>query len=305
MALFLPHLVWQAAHGWPTLEFMANARRYKIQESSPLGFVAAQAMQVTPVAAALAAAGAAWLLRARPARPFRALGWAALAVLALLAVSRAKPYYFAPAYTILFAGAGVAVEAWSERRLRRTVRAAAVVAVAAIAVVAPLAKPLLPVDDYVRYAAALGIAPGTDENQALGRLPQFFADMHGWRELAEAVARVHRELPPADRARACIVAGNYGEAGAIDFFGPALGLPRAISGHNSYWLWGPGDCSGEVLLILGDDLDDHVDDFASVELGGVSDCTDCMPYEDGLRIWVARGLKVPVAQAWQGTRSYI
>ena len=305
LALFLPHLLWQAAHGWPTLEFMANARRYKIRESSPLGFVAEQAIQVTPIGAALALAGTAWLLVARAARRFRALGWTALAVLALLAVTTAKPYYFAPAYTILFAAAGVAVEAATAGRWRRTLRGAAVAAVAAIALAAPLAKPLVTEDAYVGWARALGVGPGTDENQEVGRLSQFFADMHGWRELAEAVARVYHALPAEDRRRACIAAGNYGEAGAVDFFGPALGLPRAISGHNSYWLWGPGDCTGEVVLILGEDREDHVEEFASVELGGVSDCTDCMPYEDGLRIWVARGLKFPVADAWQGIRRYI
>lgn len=304
-ALFLPHLLWQAAHDWPTLEFMANARRYKIRETTPLGFVAAQIGQVGPVAAALAAAGAGWLLVARAARACRPLGVAALAVLALLAVSTAKPYYFAPAFTLLFPAGAAAVERWTVGRLRRTLRVAVTLAVASILVAAPLAKPLLSADAYVRYAARLGVAPGTDENQELGRLPQFFADMHGWRELAEAVARVHAALPPADRARACVATGNYGEAGAIDFFGPALGLPRAISRHNSYWLWGPGGCTGEVVIVVGGELEDLAGEFASVERGGVSRCTDCMPYEDGLSLWVARGLAVPVDRAWRAERNYI
>lgn len=303
--LFLPHLVWQALHGFPTLEFVENARRAKIAALAPHQFVAAQALQVGPVLALLALAGAAWLLGAARARPFRALGWAALAVLAILALSTAKPYYFAPVWTLLLPAGAAAIEAWSSGRRQRTWRAAAILAVASTALLAPLAKPLLPVERYLRYAAAFGIEPGSDENQEVGRLPQYFADMHGWRELAETVARVAATLPPAERARACVVGQNYGEAGAIDFYRAELDLPPAISGHNSYWLWGPRECSPEILLIVGGRREDHVGDFSSVELGGVHDCRDCMPYEDDLPIWIARGLKVPISQAWAGVRHYI
>ncbi len=308
--LFLPHVLWQATHGWPTREFVANAQAGKINALGPLEFVLAQPMMVGPVAFLFAFAGLGWLLAARAARPFRPLGWAIVVVLAVFALSVSKPYYFAVAFTVLFPAAGTALEAWTAgprfaRPARaRLARAVAMIAAVSILFAAPLAKPLLPVDDFVRYAAALGIEPGSDENHRLGRLPQFFADMHGWRELARATARVHSALPPEDREKACVYGNNYGQAGAIDFFGPELGLPPAVSGHNSYWLWGPGSCTGEVLLILGGPLEDHVGDFASVEPGGHFDCQDCMPYEDDLTIWVARGLKAPLAQAWPGVKHY-
>jgi len=304
-ALFAPYLVWQAAHGWPTVEFVANARRVKIAALAPHEYVLAQFVQAGPVGFALAIAGCVWLLAARRARPFRALGWAPLATLAVLAAGGSKPYYFAAAFTLLFPAAGVALEQWTAGARRRGVlRAAAVTAVAAQLALAPLAKPLLPVESYLRYAAALGFTPGSDERHQMGRLPQYFADMHGWRELAEAVAQVHRALPPAERERACVYAGNYGEAGAIDFFAPELGLPPAISGHNSYWLWGPGECTGAVLLLLGEPREEHADDFASVELGGVHRCADCMPYEAELPIWIGRGLRAPLGAAWSAVRHY-
>ncbi len=78
----------------------------------------------------------------------------------------------------------------------------------------------------------------------LGRLPQDFADMLGWEEQVEAVARVYRELPAGDRERAVIIGGNYGEAGAIDFFGPRYGLPGAVCPCGSYWFFGPGERPG-------------------------------------------------------------
>lgn len=303
-ALFLPHVLWQAAHGWPTREFVANAQSGKIVELAPHEFVLAQ-LELAGPAALFAFAGLGWLLAARAARPFRPLGWAALAVLAVLALSVSKPYYFAPAFTLLFPAAGAALERWTAgRRSAGAMRGACLALAAVVLFAAPLAKPLLPVETYVRYAAALGREPGSDESHELGRLPQFFADMHGWRELAEEVARVHRTLPPADRDRACVFTGNYGEAGAIDHFGPALGLPPAISGHNSYWLWGPGDCTGDLLLILGGEREDLEQRFAVVEPGGVFRCTDCMPYEDGQTIWIARGLVVPLADAWASVKHF-
>jgi len=159
-------------------------------------------------------------------------------------------------------------------------------------------------DAYARYAAALGIRPGTDENHRIGRLPQFFADMHGWRELAESVAAVHAALPADDRARACVYGRNYGEAAAIDYFGPALGLPPAMSQHNSYWMWGPGSCTGAVIVIIGGERADHADDFATVAPAGIFRCADCMPYESDLTIWVGRGLKAPIAEAWTNGKHY-
>jgi hypothetical protein len=128
--------------------------------------------------------------------------------------------------------------------------------------------------------------------------------MHGWKELAAAVAAVNAALPPEDRAKACVYGQNYGEAGAVDYFGPALGLPAAISQHNSYWMWGPGSCTGAVVLIIGGDRADHLRHFASVEPGGVFHCNDCMPYESDLTLWVARGLTVPLDDAWKASKHY-
>lgn len=304
MALFAPHVIWQAVHGFPTREFVANAQRDKITVLGPVGFVAKQFLMAGPVGFAFALAGLFWLLVATDARRFRPLGWAALGVLAALAISVSKPYYFAPALTLLFPAAGVALEDWTSRRLTVPARALALIAVASILVVAPLVKPLLSEDRTVRYAAALGTQPGTDENHRLGRLSQFFADMHGWREMAQAVAAVHDALPPEERAQACVYGQNYGEAGAIDYFGPELGLPPAISQHNSYWIWGPGSCSGAVVLIIGGDYTDHIRYFESVKAGGEFRCADCMPYENNLTIWVGRRHKIPVAEAWKSAHHY-
>ncbi|HYN04844.1 MAG TPA: glycosyltransferase family 39 protein [Vicinamibacteria bacterium] len=304
LAFFLPHLVWQHANGWPTLEFMANARRDKMVPLSAPGFVKEALVQTAPMAW-LWVAGVGWLLLARASARVRALGFAFLVVVGVLAIGGGKPYYLAAAYSLAFAAGAVALEGWTRERAR-ALRSILAVLVAGVGLaLSPLGRPVLPVETFVRYAAALGQKPGTEERQALGRLPQFYADMQGWRAMAEAVAGVVHALPAEERAKACVFGQNYGEAAAIEYFARDLDLPPAISGHNSYWLWGPGRCTGEVIVVIGDRRERLEERFADVQLGGVSHCADCMPYEDGRSIWVARGLKQPIASLWPRLKGFI
>jgi hypothetical protein len=301
--VFLPHLVWQQLNGWPTLEFMANARRYKMAPLSPAGFLGETVLQ-TAVAPWLWILGLGWLLVARGATRVRALGFAFLTVLAVLVLTGGKPYYLAAAYAAPLAAGAVALEGLTTRRVRWLRPLLTVLLVAAGLAASPLGRPVLPVDDYVRYAAALGIGPSTDERHELGRLPQFYADMHGWQQMAETTAGVVRGLPEEDRTAACIFGQNYGQAGAMEYFGPELGLPPALSAHNSYWLWGPGGCSGEVLVVLGDRRERLEELFESVDLGATFTCRDCMPYENDKRIWVVRGLRGPIPELWVGIKHF-
>ncbi len=304
--LFLPHVLWQVAHGFPTREFIANAQAEKMVAFGVGEFLARALPEGGVAAVPVALAGLVGLWIRKPWRPVLPLAAAFVAVLGFLALTRSKPYYAAPAFVLVFAAGGATLEALGSGRLamlaRVTLLALALLGGLALA---PFAKPLLSTDDYVRYAERLGVQPAASERQELGRLPQHFADMHGWRELAAAVARVHAALPEADRARARVFGQNYGEAGALDFFGPELGLPPALSGHNSYFLWGPGDWTGEVLIVIDDEREHLLELFEEVELAGRTDCTDCMPYEDELPIWVCRGLRMPVAELWPRIQHYI
>ncbi len=304
--IFLPHLVWQWQNGWPTLEFIANATREKNVAFAPGAFLAEQVAQTGALAAPLWVAGLAGLLAAGRLRAFRPMGWAYLAVLAVMLATNSKPYYLVPAYTVLFAAGAVLAEGVRRPLGRALVRGAVVLGIVAGGVAfLPFAKPVLSTDAFLRYSAALGVAPGAEERHELGRLPQQYADMHGWQELAANLAAVYHALPAADRERACIFVRNYGEAGAVDVLGAPLGLPRAISGHNSYYLWGPRGCSGDVVIALGGGRADYDSVFAAVEQAGVHTCTDCMPYENNLPIWVLRGARVPFTQIWPRVKRYI
>jgi hypothetical protein len=145
----------------------------------------------------------------------------------------------------------VAVEGWLQSARGR--RAALIGVAVAGAVAAPMAIPVLSEKAFIAYSTMLGMTPSATaaEHQKLGLLPQHFADQHGWPEMAAQVAAVYNALPPADRAKAVFLGLDYGEAAAIDIFGPPLGLPPAISGHNNYALWGPQGHDGSVLIVLG------------------------------------------------------
>jgi hypothetical protein len=305
-ALFAPHLVWQQLHGWPTLEFIERANAVKNIDYAWGDFLLEQVLQNGPLGAVVWIGGLAALVAGRRLRAFRPLGLAWLAVLALLLSAAAKPYYLAPVYAPLWAAGAVAIEGWARASRARRVAAGAFAAllVAAALAVAPLARPILPVDRYVAYAAALGEEAGTDERHEIGRLPQFFADMQEWRELAGAAAVAASRLTPEEERVACVFGQNYGEAGAVERFGRELGLPPAISAHNSWYLWGPGACTGEVLLVFGDHRERLEELFESVELGATFDCRDCMPYEDELPIWIARRPRVPLAGLWPEIKNF-
>ena len=163
----------------------------------------------------------------------------------------------------------------------------------------PLTLPVLPPATLQAYMARLGLGVSSAERHEMGALPQHFADMFGWESLADAVARVVRMLPPDERRSARIYAQNYGEAGSLEYYGPSRGLPPVISGHNAYWHWGPGpEKPGGVLVIVGGDEEDHRRALTDVREAGRTTCTLCMPYEQDLPIFVARGLRrIPEAAA--------
>ena len=302
LLVFLPNLLWQAANGFPTLEDLRNvARTGKNVVLGPGEFVVQQVLQQGPHLLPLWLCGLAWLLLARNGRT-RALGSAFVVFFILMFAMKAKAYYLAPIYPILLAAGSVGLDELLSRR--RAVggwtwpRAAATAWVLLLTLpVAPLVLPLLPPERYVAYTEAIGFAPRRSEVAHRGPLPQMFGDQFGWPELVADVAKVWNGLTPEERARAAIFANNYGEAGAINLFGPAHGLPRAISAHQNHFFWGPRGFKGDVLVVLQDDRESLERVCTSVEEAGRHHHPWGMAEENGA-IWVCRGLKTPLAELW-------
>ncbi len=257
LVVILPHLLWEIRQGFPHFEVLANIRRDG--RDVPVGFLQFWQLELlflNPAAAPVWLAGLIALFTAARLRSARFLGWAFLVVVGILFLTTPgshKTYYAAAAYPMLFAAGAVAIEPLLRGRYTRWLRPFGLAQLALVgALVAPTVTPILPPETYLRYASALGLAQPRLENRATNAMPQLFADRFGWPEMVEKVAQVYQALPPEVRAKTGIFANDFGQGGAIDFYGPRYGLPKAIGGHLAYWYWGPRDYTGESLIVLGD-----------------------------------------------------
>jgi len=303
--IFLPNLLWEAGNHWPTIEILRNVDRIKNAHVTWLEFIAQQAFLVHPLGAPICIAGLWFFLRGRQGERFRFLGWTYIFLLLEFLIFRGRIYYLAPIYPMLFAAGAVAIEAWIVNFGRNWVKAAVLAPlVFGGLVAAPLALPILPLDAAAAYANFWDVDRVQVEKTPSGKLPQMYADMMGWPQQAEAVAGVFHSLSPDDQSRVAFLAKNYGQAGAVDYFGPALGLPHAISGHNNYYLWGPEQYSGEVVIAVGMSLEDLKALFGQVELAATINNEYAIPEENNLPIYVCRKPKMTLQQAWPRLKFY-
>ena len=294
-------------HHFPFLELQAN-----IQQSGPQRRSVAAGVprpgnpDHVPARAPIWLAGLWYLLFQRAGKPFRALGWAWLVTAAVIMTMNPRIYYLFPAFPMLFAAGGVRWESWlAGPRLQwiKPVWAALMVLMGAllrsVRGSGAAARNLHPL--FRRRSA---FSSRKIETHKLGPLPQMFADQFGWEEMAAEVARVYNSLPPDVRAKTAIFGQNYGQAGAIDLFGPQYGLPHAISGHQNYFLWGPRDYTGESVIVMARPPADLNAQFAIVRKGRrMSSHPYSMPYEH-FDVFYCRGLKWPLRDFWPKVKNW-
>lgn len=303
----LPNLIWQVRYGWPSLQFYANATLYKNVATPPSEVFLNQILVMNPLTFPVWLAGLYYYFFVRDGQPYRMLGWIYVTVLAILVIGQSsRPDRAAGVYPMLWAAGTLVLERVLQRSNNQCVFAAAAVGLFAVGGVAvmPVGIPILPPETTAQLATALGAAEVSFESGKSAALPQYFADRFGWEEMVATVAAVYHDLQPDEQAKVVILTANYGEAGAIDFFGGAYNLPKAISGHNNYFLWGPGDSSGEIVIALGYSREDLLAMFDEVEQVTMTQCGYCMNYENNLPIYVARRLKFPVQDVWSQIKHY-
>jgi hypothetical protein len=300
VAIWVPNLVWQAQHGWPVWILWRNLHGEALQDGNLFTFVPAQLLYVGLLLLPVWVAGLRWLFRDPAGRPFAAFAWAYVVLFAVLWATAGKPYYIGPMYGVLLPAGAVATERFLARRAAAgrpgwlTARRIAIAIVVEAIVLLPVALPILP-------ARALHTIPLQNINYDLG-------ETIGWPRFASTVATVYRALPVAERAHAVIFTQNYGEAGAIDRYGPALGLPAAYSGHNSFWYWGPPPpaAPGEITIAIGYYSRSYLERFfgtarlaAHIHNGlGVSND------EEGAQVWVCGGPRAGWAAIWPSLRHF-
>ena len=304
LLIFLPNIIWQIQNNFATLELLQNVQKSgKNVVMSPLQFFVSQILGMFPTAFPVWLAGIWFFLADKNGRRFRFLGIAYLVLLALMIYLKAKDYYLAPVYPMLFAGGAVWLEQLIERiSLLRVVKYALPILIFIPAIlVAPTLLPILPIETLVRYEEKMGFKPPKSEVGHTSELQQIFSDQLGWQEMVEKVADVYNHLPPEDRAKAGIYAGNYGQAGAIDFYGAKYGLPKAISPHQSYFLWGPREYTGEVLILLGASKERAEKSCNSVEEKTEVNFAYSESYEQ-YKIIICRNTKKPLPEIWQSLK---
>ena len=292
----LPNIIWEYTHHWATYELLSNiAKSDKNIVLGPWPYLKSNLDSLGMLTVLVWVPGLIWCLFLKEGRRFRALGWIWIFSFVLFIVLKGKTYYLTPVYPMLFAAGSVAIESWFER-MPRSVQlgikpAFAVIVFLRAAIGWPFAMPMMPVEKFIAYEHALHAVPERTETVAVNELPQQYADMFGWPELAATVVKVYNSIPAGQRESCGIYGRNYGEAAAIDYFGPRLGLPHAISGHQSYWFWGPAPYTGDCMIFIGKPpaaLDGMYDSVTQV-----AETTQAyaMPYEYHRPIFLCRGKK--------------
>ena len=295
-----PSVVGQITLGWPLVGQMQDLRQSQLEHVSVAGFLLTQ-LQFGP-AIVVGAWGVGALVWARGLRRFALVGWTCVAIWLTLIVLHGKAYYVGGTYPLLFAAGAVQLERLRGAPWRSALRWAVAGLVAAYGLlILPYGVPILAPPAMMRYMAALGKAGEQRDNQGHPLpLPQDYADMLGWEERAAAVAQAFRTLSPLERARAVVIANNWGEAGALEFYGPRYGLPPVVSAAGSFYFFGPGKLPGHVAVTLGEGEAGLHRFFDSVEAGPHLVNPLTVREERDLTVYVCRGNKHTLQEIWPG-----
>ena len=267
--IFLPNLIWNVQHNFPFLELMHNIRESgRDLPFTPLGYIRAQIFMMNPVTSPIWLFGALYFIFFQTGKPFRMLGWTFLSVLLMFILLHGKDYYAAPAYPMMFAGGAIAIEQISTAKRLGWLKPVSVslVLLGTLAFL-PLFVPVLSPESFLRYQANLPFKIQPDEKSMLQEpMPHYYSGCFGWQDLVRAVAEAYNNVPAQDRTDTAIYADDFATAGAIDLLGPKFGLPKAIGGHQSYWLWGPRNYTGMTMIVIGGTADEARKWFNEVTL---------------------------------------
>jgi hypothetical protein len=307
LLIFLPNLLWNVANHWPFVQLMhnikANGRDVVL---TPWQYFSQQMLIVFPPSAIIWIVGIIAFLISRRFRPYRFLGWAYLVSFTVFVVLKGKNYYLAPIYPVYLAAGCVVIDDTIDRFRQFWLKPATVLVLLITgAIFAPVAMPILPIDRFIPYMDRLPIkVPRTENSFARAALPQHFADQFGWNEVVAGVVGAWNRIPPDQRKDCGIFAQDYGQAGAIDFLGPKYGLPPSLSGHQTWFLWGPRGYTGNCMIVLDDDQETLEKLWTSVEYVGR---TPDNPYalERNLTIYICHGFKNgTLADLWPKLRRW-
>ena len=303
--LLLPNIFWQIQHNFVSLEFYRNATLFKNVDTSPLKIIFDQILLMNPVTFPIWLAGLCYYLFSRSGKPYRLFGWFYVILLATMMLSRSsRPDRMLAAYPVFLAAGSLVIERSLKHHKTRIVQIGVILLLLVFGIgLLPIGLPILPPRTLVSYLQRLGISVEFEKGQS-ARLPQWYADRFGWEEIASSVAEVYSHLPEDEKSETLFLTGNYGEAGAIEFFGEQYQLPGVISPHNNYHLWGQEHNTAKIYVSVGIPVEPLRNVFNNIEQDGVHTCSYCMDYENNLPIYICRSPKHSIEEIWPEAKSY-
>lgn len=307
VAICAPTLLWQINHHWPFLEHQRESSLYEKKGllQSAIDLVSQQIILTNPGAVPIWACGLYYYLFSRRGKPYRALGWSYIIILGWFLLFEGRFYYLLPIYPILLAPGAVFLEPKLQHSPIWKYVTLTVLFVSGM-VMLPVSLPILPLNSLSRYSNAIYRPPSLSkfEHENAAQAPWHFRLMLGWEDTVAQVAQIYHHLSPSERDESAILAWDYGNAGAIDFFGPAYHLPKAISGHTGYYFWGPRNYSGKVVLSLGGNLTFLHQTFDSVEPIAIVTHEKIAGLTSQLPIYLCKGIKRPLPESWPAFKFY-
>lgn len=302
--ILLPNIIWQFQHQFASLEFYRNANALKNIDVVPLRILFNQIMFMNPVTFPIWLTGLYYYFFSRKGKPYRLFGWVYLIVLAaLLFAQSSRPDRVLAAYPVLFAAGGLMIEQFFQRfRIQRILQTAILVVLLVFgSSMVPIGVPLLPPSSAIGYFKGLGVSTQIEKGVKLS-LPQWYADRFGWEAMTANVAKVYQSLPEKEKPHTAIIATNYGEAGAIEFFASQYHLPQVFSPHNNYHLWGPPSEDIRNYIAIGIHHESLSSVFEDVKQAGMHTCTYCR--ENNLPIYVCQRPKLSIKDIWPEIEKY-
>jgi len=291
LAIWAPYLGWQGSHGWPELTVARSIAAGGSGSSAPLLlFIPEQFGLVAPYFAPIWIAGLVRLFHDRRLRWCRAVGIAYPVLAIVFMATSGKPYYLTAMFPVLIGAGSQPTVAWVQRRRWRLRRGLIIAAMVLSLTSLPTALPIVPMS--------------TVHDTPIVALNYDAGETIGWPAFVAELAAAYRSLPPARRSSTIVLASNYGEAGAVDRFGPADGLPSAYSGHMAFWYWGPPPAQATSALVVGYDRA-QLGFCGSVRLlVRLNNHVSVQDDEQGAPVWICQQLRQSWRALWPSQRNF-
>ncbi|MFO7445663.1 MAG: glycosyltransferase family 39 protein [Ignavibacteriaceae bacterium] len=305
--IFLPYIIWNINHNFAHLEFIRNATQLKYNNITRMDFLSGLFLPYHPLNVLIWLPGLYFFFFNKEGKRYRILGIVFItAFLILLINGNSKSEYLGPAFPLLFAGGAVLLERFFNNKSNILKYSFPAVLFISGLLLAPFAMPVLPVQSYISYSKAAGIGPSGAEGKELTDLPQFYADMFGWEEMARTVSEVYQSLPDEEKKNTVIFALNYGEAASLEYYSRKYPLPAIVCPHNSYWYWGLEDFkNAKTAIVVGGDPDIHRQNCDEVIEAARVRSKYAMPYETNLPLYICRKINRPQEEIWKKSRFFI